>query len=229
MLTALLDFLFPPRCPGCREYTEHLGDWCPTCEGEYHTPRLFIEDDSDIEAVFCLAPYDGAVRELLHRLKFRRDEGALPYLHRLIEKGWPIEGEHSATDSPKRFRAYIGERPLFVPVALHPTREKERGFNQAVLLWRDFLTARDYEWQDVLERTRETRPQYSLSRKEREENVQGAFGLRSGYAARLKSRTVVLVDDIYTSGSTMKACAQVLKKAGTERILALALATGREA
>ena len=73
----------------------------------------------------------------------------------------------------------------------------------------------------------QTLPQYTLNKKEREENVQGAFGLRQGYAEQLASRTVVLVDDIYTTGATMNACADALKKAGPKKILAITLASGR--
>ncbi len=224
MFTALLDFLFPPRCPGCREYTESLGDWCPACREKYLTPKLFLEAEGDIEAVLCFCPYEGAVRDLLHRLKFRRDEGALPYLHRMIQSGLAEE-----SDSLWRFQSYLAdEKPVFVPVALHPRREKERGFNQTVLLWREYMTGRGYEWLEALERIRETQPQYKLSKSEREENVRGAFGLRGEYSERVNGKTVVLVDDILTSGATLRACAHALKKAQPKKILAITLASGRD-
>lgn len=224
MLTALLDFLFPPRCPGCREYTEQLGDWCPACREKYLTPRLFLEADGDIEAVLCLCPYEGAIRDELRRLKFRRDEGALPYLHQMIGSGLAEE-----SDSLRRFRSYLAdEKPVFVPVALHPRRERERGFNQTVLLWREYLTGRGYEWLEALERIRETQPQYKLSKSEREENVRGAFGLRGEYSEQVKGKTVVLVDDILTSGATLRACAKAIKAAEPKKILAIALASGRD-
>ena len=224
MFTALLDFLFPPRCPGCREYTEQLGDWCQACREKYLMPKLFLEAEGDIEAVLCLCSYEGAVRDELRRLKFRRDEGALPYLHRMIQSGLTEE-----IDSSRRFRSYLAdEKPVFVPVALHPQREKERGFNQTVLLWREYLTARGYEWLEALERTIETQPQYKLSKSEREENVRGAFGLRGEYSEQVKGKTVVLVDDILTSGATLRACAHELKKAQPKKILAITLASGRD-
>lgn len=225
MMTALLDFLFPPRCPGCREYREIWGDWCPACEKKYVARRLFLESGSHVEAVMCLALYDGAVKELLHRLKFRRDESALPYLISLMERAW--SPELPAGDSLERFWGYLGDNPVFLPVPLHPVREKERGFNQTVLLWRNFLRGKGFQWLEALERRKETKPQYSLTKREREENVQGAFALRAECRPQLKDRSVVLADDIYTSGATLKACAQALKGSGAERILALTLATGR--
>lgn len=225
MMTALLDFLFPPRCPGCREYRESWGDWCPACEKKYVARRLFLESEGKVEAVMCLALYEGTVKELLHRLKFRRDEGALPYLTRLMERAWIPE--LPAGDPLARFLAYLGDGPVFLPVALHPVREKERGFNQTVLLWRDFLTGKGFQWLEALERRKETKPQYSLTKREREENVRGAFALRAECRPQLKGRPVVLVDDIYTSGATLKACAQALRGTGAERVLALTLATGR--
>lgn len=225
MIDALLDFLFPPRCPGCRDYRERRGDWCPDCEKQYVARRLFLENGSSVEAVMCLTFYEGPVKDLLHRLKFRRDESALPYLTRLMERAWG--GELTADDPLRRFQAYLGDEPIFLPVPLHLAREKERGFNQTVLLWRDFLSEKGFPWLEALERTRETKPQYSLAKQEREANVRGAFALREEYRPQLKGRRVVLVDDIYTSGATLKACAQALKGAGAERILGLALATGR--
>lgn len=225
MITALLDFLFPPRCPDCRDYTEGQGEWCPECRDKYTAPRLFLEAGSSLEAVFCLTPYEGAVKELLHRLKFRRDEGALPSLVKLMENIW--DGEPAASQDFERFRAYIGKNPVFVPVALHPNRVKERGFNQTALIWQEFLTKRGCQWLEALERRRETKPQYTLNKKERVENVEGAFSLREEYRTLLKGRTVVLVDDIYTSGATLGACAHALKGAGAAGIAGLALATGR--
>ena len=115
MFTALLDFLFPPRCPGCKDYTESPGQWCPACEEQYLAPKLFMDVDSPIEAVLCLAPYEGAVRELLHRLKFRRDEGALPYLHQLIKQCWEAADESAIGGDAERFHNYLGGDPLFVP------------------------------------------------------------------------------------------------------------------
>ena len=225
MMTALLDFLFPPRCPGCRKYRENWGDWCPDCEKKYINRRLVLESGGRVEAVLCLTNYEGAVRDLLHRLKFRRDESTLPHLIRLLERAWSTD--LSDGDPLERFCGYLGDNPVFLPVPLHPVREKERGFNQTVLLWRDFLRGKGFQWLEALERCRETKHQFSLTKREREENVQGAFALREKFRPQLKGRPVVLVDDIYTSGATVKACAQALSRTGAERVLALALAASR--
>ena len=112
---------------------------------------------------------------------------------------------------------------LMMPVPLHPKRLRERGFNQSLVLARavepiletrlDFLSLR---------RVIYTRPQTGLKRNERRKNVKGAFGLVG--QPDLKEKTVILVDDVATTGTTLNECARVLKKAGCEKVFCLVLA-----
>lgn len=112
---------------------------------------------------------------------------------------------------------------LIIPVPLHRKRLRERKFNQSLLIARqvseksdnglDFLTLR---------RTRETKPQTGLKRNERQKNVRRAFALKD--PMNVKGRTILLVDDVATTGSTLNECARVLKKAGVKTVLCLVFA-----
>jgi ComF family protein len=114
---------------------------------------------------------------------------------------------------------------LILPVPLHVRRLRQRGFNQALLLAELF----SHRWKvplcrNNLRRIRWTEPQVSLSATERADNVRGAFSLHE--PGELKGKRVLLVDDVYTTGSTVKECCRVLGDAGAESaVLTVALAT----
>jgi ComF family protein len=114
------------------------------------------------------------------------------------------------------------------PVPLHPSRRRERGFNQAELLARGLVKSLRKEGSGLrfaagsLQRVRATVPQVGLSVSARRENVRGVFSV--GRPEDVRDRTVVVVDDVMTTGATLSACATALKRAGAGRVLALSLA-----
>ena len=102
---------------------------------------------------------------------------------------------------------------MVLPVPLHPIRFRERGFNQAYLLvrsWGDIVV------RDILERKRPTSPQTGLGRKERLRNVRGAFMVKDPLA--VENRRILLVDDVYTTGATVKECARILLKCNAAQV-----------
>lgn len=113
--------------------------------------------------------------------------------------------------------------PLIMPIPLHPVRLRERGFNQSLLLARFVMSALDAELDFLtLRRIRYTQPQTGLKRDERRKNVRRAFGVVDGEA--LEGRSIILVDDVATTGNTLNECARVLKRAGAKRVFGLVLA-----
>jgi ComF family protein len=150
------------------------------------------------------------MREALHAFKFRgRRALAAPLGDLLAELAPPVLPGPAAD--------------LLVPVPLHPRRERERGFNQALLLARRLgrVWARQVGG-DVLVRSVATRPQTDLSADERRANVRGAFVLRHPEA--VAGRHVVLVDDIMTTGATAAECAACLRRAGAASVGVLTVA-----
>ncbi len=111
---------------------------------------------------------------------------------------------------------------MVVPVPIHWRREFERGFNQAELLASKFLEAKPQS--SALLRIRYTRPQVGLSGAHRRKNLIGAFRASND----VKGKSVLLVDDVTTTGSTFLECASALKEAGAARVICLSLATGED-
>jgi len=231
----LLDLLYPPLCRSCRRrIPEHDGrnfcDECwkqiefirePTCricgasledylpEGR-KCPWCPLEEIAFDQAA-AVARYDGVLREAIHWFKFRYKVGLKASLGKLMLQG--LEDHYSA----ERFE-------VIVPVPLHWWRRRQREFNQAYLLAEPLAKAREIPLlEQLIVRRRRTRPQSRIvSHPDRRRNIAGAFAVRE--PDTLRGKSVLLVDDLYTSGSTVNECARVLKEAGAKRVCVLTLA-----
>ncbi len=232
ILRSFINLLFPPVCPLCRSGLVEDRGLCAVClsglkriEGALctvcgvpftsqqageHTCGECIKRKAPFVKARSAFAYEGTMAEAIRRFKYAGD-GALarPLGDLITEALGPFEAE----------------RPdLVVPVPLHKKRLRQRGFNQSLVLARrvaSTLGARlDYL---SLIRTRYTRPQIQLKERERVENVRGAFDITDPSA--FKDRTVLLVDDVYTTGATVRECARVIRRAGGEpRVVTLARA-----
>lgn len=232
-LTVLLDFLLPPVCHICRSHIsepQHL-HICPTCL-EALTPVTspccplcgvpFHANGTDHLCGNCIlhpphfdtahAPYlyEGALRDLIHSFK---------YDHRMQRR--QVLTLLMLTGTAPLLRCQSPD--LIVPIPLHVSRLRERGFNQAALLGAQAarllalpiaLTA--------LARVRSTVPQIELAAHERQVNVKDAFAVTQ--PVLIHGKNILLVDDVITTGSTMNECARILKKAGAAQVTALAIA-----
>ena len=114
---------------------------------------------------------------------------------------------------------------LLVPVPLHPKRQRERGYNQSELLAKALSEKTGIPWQNSLRRVRYTPHQTGMSREQRLKNLDGAFALRPG--GNVQGKRVILVDDVFTTGTTIRHCAEILHKNGAARILGATLASGQ--
>jgi ComF family protein len=170
-----------------------------------------------VDAARAAGPYEGVLRDVLHAFKYEQRISLAGPLARLM-------AAHGAE--------LTAGADLAVPVPLHPSRERKRGFNQAWELARHLglPTCR------ALRRTRRTAAQVGLSATERRRNVRNAFGIRLNWSERwtagtrggpldrLNGACVLLVDDVATTGATLEACAAALAAAGARRVLALTVA-----
>ena len=130
---------------------------------------------------------------------------------------------------PELLRPLVDEKLLpadavIVPVPLHTRRRRERGFNQAELIAHALSHVSGLPMIQTIERIRYTTPQAQLSAKQRQTNIIGAFG--QGNMVVKKANSVILVDDVITTGSTVAECATALRRQGVSKITALALAKG---
>ena len=160
--------------------------------------------------------YAGNLRKAILHLKFYGGEYLGHRLGALLARAWEALPELDSA--------------LVAPVPLHSSRRRERGFNQAELLARGMVRSLRKEGRNhrlrlvagSLQRIRATVPQVGLSVSARHENVSGVFSVCRPEVVR--NRTVVVVDDVMTTGATLSACAAALKRAGAARVLALSLA-----
>jgi ComF family protein len=170
------------------------------------------------EAARSFGVYSGALRAALLNLKFRGHERLGTRLGSLLARPW------RALESVGAF----GAAPVIIPVPLHPSKERERGYNQAYLLALGVCRALRSHGvakrpaQRVLVRRRVGVPQSGLSLHARRENVRGVFAVTA--PERVRDRDVVLVDDVLTTGATASACTVALKRAGVCRVGILTLA-----
>jgi ComF family protein len=154
--------------------------------------------------------YEGGLRELIHLLKFGGVRPAANVLGRML-------AEALSTLEPE-----FAENSLaVVPVPLHRTKLRQRGFNQAELIAGAALKIKSSDDRlhlcaGVLERKRETTSQIGLTRHQRRENLRGAFGVLDAVA--VKGREVLVVDDVFTTGATASECARVLRRAGATKV-----------
>jgi len=226
-----LDFLFPPRCPGCTRRSDRIA-LCPTCReaitaarsplcprcGEsfpgagpdHHCSRCLLRPPHFARARACALYHSdrqSPLIDVLHRFKYGRDVTLAPVLGTYLADHCPLPVDHD----------------LLVPVPLDLQRLRWRGFNQAASLAR-VLGARYRRRVHplALRRCRPTPPQVGLNEEERRRNMAGAFAVRD--RAAVHGRAVLLVDDVMTTGATVDECAKTLRRAGAERVDVLVLA-----
>ena len=234
MLRAFLDIIFPPRCHNCKSFIAdageiHLCTPCletstiirsPLCElcgepfltagGSDHLCGGCLSEPPRFTAARAAALFAGPIRELIHSFKYSRRTQLCRPLGLLTARELAPFAAAVAAD-------------LVIPVPLHIKRLRQRGFNQAVLLgeilareWRVPLSHRN------LRRLRWTEPQINLAAAQRAANVRGAFAVTD--PAVLRGKRIILVDDVYTTGSTVAECARVLFKADAEAVIVVTVA-----
>lgn len=205
----LLDLLFPPRCPGCRTRGVLF---CAKCLDRCRSLRVDpIVGRKHSQAMLTTATglyhYDTPVREAIHMFKYRRRRGLAKPLGALMVEALP---------------AHVASCTAVVPVPLHSSRMRERGFNQSALLARVLAAELQQPLVQGLQRIRATVHQVGLRPDARELNVRGAFA----WSGEAVPAVVLLIDDVLTTGATMRECARILRIAGAREVHGLALTRG---
>lgn len=230
---AALALVLPPRCPSCGVIVDGDDRLCTACwrelrfitrpccaacgipfahdAGEDALCGACLGDRPLFSAARAAVAYDAVARRMLMRLK----HGGRTHVARLM-------GQQIRRLEPDWLRDHGS---LIVPVPLARWRLWARGYNQALLIARSLAAGSQVPVRpDLLHRVRETARSGGLSRKDRARNVKGAFRVPARHRASVKGRTVLLVDDVYTSGATANACAAALLKAGAREVRLLSWA-----
>ena len=220
----LLDVFFPPRCAGCDKWGERYCTSCqkktnkinslmcqvcgePGVNSSLSTCQRCQNSPPQYSALRSWAYFEGPLQKAIHQLKYKRNLGLANTLAQpLIEL----------------FRSIKWEIDLVSAIPLDRIRKRERGYNQSLLI------ARPLAWEtglplenSAVKRIRNTRSQVGLTLNERKTNVQDAFRADS---VRVWGKSVLLIDDVATTGSTLNSCAAALKDAGATNVYGLTLA-----
>ena len=226
--------LFPSCCGICSSFLEsfeekvicnkcwekvvpYRGQICIKCgkviKSSFNQPH-YCQDCLTNPPIFSLhrsfGKYEGVLKDIILLFKFKRKRilgKKLSYLIYKILKTNPI----------------FLKSDVIIPVPLHPRREKQRGFNQCEVMAIELEKLTNIRFlKDVLIKIKDTPPQSSLDLKKRKNNVKGAFHVKNSFYIYRKN--ILLIDDIYTSGSTVLECSKILKKAGAKEIFVFTLA-----
>jgi len=211
----ILDILYPKFCLNCGREGSYL---CSDCQSTLEVSSSHTEyQTEEIKDLYFALPYQNQlIKNLIKLFKYQPfvKELSQPLSSLIITHFQLIE------KSPADLAGYI-----LMPVPLEKKKLKWRGFNQAEELAKELNSFLKIPLiNEVLIKTKETLPQAELSGKEREENIKGVFSCRN--KEKISGKKILLVDDIYTTGSTMKEAARVAKAAGAKEIIGIAVARG---
>ena len=232
LAASLRNIVLPPTCLGCHEITERHGSLCPKCWNRVRfIERPFCEalgtpfsidhgdgalsgdalaDPPPFRRLRAVAAYSDVSRKLVQSLKYNDRTDLSPWM-----AAWMKRAGHEL----------LADADVIIPVPLHPFRYLTRRFNQSAELSRQLSLQSGVLFDPaILLRTRRTRQQVGLGVNERQDNVRGAFAVPEDMRIRVAGKSVLLVDDVYTTGATVKAATKVLKKAGAAHVDVLVFA-----
>ena len=236
MFNHIVNFLFPASCVLCKRYlptdnkSSSICDFCwsqiefikgllcqkcgePLPAGGAHCAQCLKKGvNYHFEFIRAVCEYKGIIKQCIHLFKYSNKD----YLARTLG-GLLIDYIKNTTE--------FSEINTIVPVPLHWSRRFQRGYNQSELLSKEIAKALDKDLVvGNLYRRKVTKPQFGLSKNQRGVNVRGVFAVRN--PSPIKNKSILVVDDVCTTASTLEECAKTLKKTGAEKIFCLVVAHG---
>ncbi len=231
-MNLVLDLLFPKKCVGCRKFDTYFCQdcirnilqtdlVCPKCErpaigGQTHP---ICKGKFGLDGLWSLGIYQGSLRSAIKQIKYGRASNLTTALVDILIEYWakyqPFVLEQIKKDQ--------GIGWVIIPVPLHWWRANNRGFNQSSLIGQLLSKKMGLDYCDGLKRIRYTKPQVKLKSSDRHQNIRNAFEISSDYQQQ-DVNSILLIDDVWTTGSTLRECCYVLKKSGAKKVWALTLA-----
>lgn len=211
MLNKIIDYVYPKVCGFCNKIisTEYT---CKNCQEKlkymYESERQLVSVNKYFDILICAYKYKGIIRSKILQYKFKNKKYLYTTLsQRLIEL----------------LNMYSNEIDIIIPVPIHFMRAFNRGYNQSFLIARFIAQKMDKELKNnILKKVRNNKPQSLLTANKRKNNVYNAYKLIRADA--IKGKTILLIDDIYTTGATVNECSKVLKENGAKKIIVATVA-----
>ncbi len=189
------------RCVNCDRPMENTGE-CSICKSE----KLYFDRG------YCVYPYDGAVRKAILNFKFKNMALYYIYLGSKMTEYY--------------FNYIMDEYDYITAVPIHKKKLKNREYNQAELLAEYIAEQTNLEYCPILKRIVNTKSQNALNKKERMDNIKNAFIINK--SIDVKNKSILIIDDIFTTGTTINECSKILKKSGAFKVEFLALSGKKE-
>lgn len=242
-MNLFLDLLFPKRCVGCKKFDTYSerqrgarsGYFCQDCvsnilQTDLVCPRCeklamggvvhpICKTRFGLDGLWSLGIYKDSLRCAIQQLKYKKVRGLAETLVNITIEYW-VKFQPFVLDQIKRNR---GEDWVVIPVPLHFWRENSRGFNQSSLIGQILSDSLGLAYCDAIKRIRYTKPQVKLKSFDRHKNIRNAFVISPNISIS-QCPNVLLIDDVWTTGSTLRECCYVLKKAGAKKVWAITLA-----
>ena len=214
MFEKILNLIFPNVCGFCERKDED--SLCKDCEymlSKYELNRIndYRQDNHKyFDFLFCALKYENIVRNKIIAYKF----GEKSYLYKTFAK---------IIIKNKKIYRFIKLYDIIIPVPMYKNKESVRGYNQSALVAREIAKVAGLEFQKkTLIKIKDTQVQSTLNKYSRINNIKNVFEIKNEEAVRNKK--IVLLDDVYTTGSTVNECSKVLKQAGAKEILVITIA-----
>jgi ComF family protein len=214
LIDRVLNLFLKPNCPLCDRAATVV--FCQYCQRQIQEcqltkPGQYWQGDLPL---FAWGNYEGSIKRSIAKLKYDGCRSIADFYGEFLAASW------------QKFAPPAPTKLIVLPVPLHPDKLASRGFNQAELIARKFCLITGAKLDLSLQRTRSTVAQFGLSKSARRENVEGAFALIN--SALKPNDNILIVDDIYTTGSTVREIANVLRSRQINVCGVAVVATGRD-
>lgn len=223
----LLDFLFPKTCFGCKKNGFYICQNCiastsivkqkcivcekPAIDGYTHEK---CKSKYSIDRVISIWAYEGIIRKALLSLKYKFASDIADEL-----------AQNSSITLVRIDRNLQNSNAVMAPIPLHWKRKNWRGFNQAEELGKRISQSLSLKWEsNILVRTKQKAVQANLKADERVKNIEGVFSLNPNYQVLPVNKRLIMFDDVYTTGATLKEAGKVLKRGGARQVWAITIA-----
>lgn len=208
----ILNLIYPQTCGICGKIDPN--SLCKRCEinlkSQLNINIIEEVEDKYFDELICIFKYEGQIRKLILDYKFNEKSYIYMTFVKLLLKD-------------KKIFENIKNYDTIIPVPISKKRQKERGYNQSELIAKEIAKKIKLEYRNnCLIKTKNIIEQSKLNKEDREKNIQGVYRLENGQS--LKNKKILLIDDIYTTGSTVNECSKIIRKANPRRICVLTIA-----
>ena len=214
-LKNLLYYIYPKKCPFCKTVIDRNLFLCSDCAKSIksHKYEAIIEIADLDKEIICLSPfaYDGKIRQAICDYKF---------------KGITDYSDFFSIKISEIIKGTLKKVDFITSVPLHKLRQKERGFNQSEIIASKVGKILGIQYKELLVKIKKNKIQHELSGSERSQNVLGVY--KSTNEKFIEGKSIILCDDILTTGNTLKECAKMLLKSGAKEIYCVTVATAKK-